>query len=362
MGADAFDLDALLAPTLEAPPTGRSVRYEGDYERIRAARLADDPDLPRGVWQRELRRADWNAVVAAASDSLVTRTKDLQIAAWLAEALVERDGFAGLAPALTLPAELLARFWDGLFPELEPDGDAEARLAPLFWLDRQLAVVVRRLAVTAPASGAPGLSFTDYANARRLERIRMRDAAAAATSEERGAVTLAAFDDSLKRTPAEVVARLDRDVDAGIAALGRLVTTADRCAGAAAPSFRELNEAIAEVGALVQAARPAKSAATPAPVPGNRRPPQPVPARQTGGAMSEGRVEARARLDAVAGYLRAHEPQAPARFLIERALAWWDRPLHEILEELAMYGDAGAVLSALARPQPEDEDQHGPRS
>ncbi|MFP4270603.1 MAG: hypothetical protein ACLFTL_08575, partial [Alphaproteobacteria bacterium] len=68
------------------------------------------------------------------------------------------------------------------------------------------------------------------------------------------------------------------------------------------------------------------------------------------------RATARARLADVAAYLRAYEPHAPMRFLVERALDWWDRPLDEILEELMAHGEAGAVLHALARGTQETDE------
>ncbi|MFP4361930.1 MAG: type VI secretion system protein TssA, partial [Alphaproteobacteria bacterium] len=266
------DLASLLAPTHEQPPNGRSVRYEGDHDRIRAARRADGAHRPRGVWQRELKRADWNAVIEEAAATLTQRSKDLQVAAWLVEALVERDGFGALAPGLDFLDALLDRYWDGLFPALDDDGDVEARLAPLFWLDGRLAVVARQQPLTRPEQ-EPSLSYTDYANARRLERIRIHDPAAAAASEERGAVTLAAFEEAIGRTPQPALHAVADELEAAEAALARLVATADGLAGARAPSMHELGGALGEVRALVAAAlRPAPTSPAPAP---NRRAPRP---------------------------------------------------------------------------------------
>ena len=97
---DATDIAALLAPIPGPPPTGTDVRYAGDHDLIREARRADDPALPQGVWRHEPKRADWAAVETLATETLRQRSKDLQVAAWLAEALVQRRGFLGLVPGI----------------------------------------------------------------------------------------------------------------------------------------------------------------------------------------------------------------------------------------------------------------------
>jgi len=85
--------------------------------------------------------------MGAASETLEKRSKDLQIAAWLTEALLHRDGCAGLHEGLTLLHGFVDRFWDHVHPELE-DGDAELRAAPLEWLGTRLNIVVRQVPVT----------------------------------------------------------------------------------------------------------------------------------------------------------------------------------------------------------------------
>src|SRR5436305_1380063 len=56
------DLESLLAPISPARPARTSLRYEDAYDRIKEARRADDPSLPQGVWETELKRADWPTV------------------------------------------------------------------------------------------------------------------------------------------------------------------------------------------------------------------------------------------------------------------------------------------------------------
>src|SRR6187200_1754362 len=106
-----LELEALLAPIPGDNPAGESVRYAGVYDAIQEARRADD-DLNKGEWQTEAKVADWRAVINLAIEALGTKCKDLQIGAWLVEALSKRHGFAGLRDGLNLLRELHEQFWD----------------------------------------------------------------------------------------------------------------------------------------------------------------------------------------------------------------------------------------------------------
>ncbi len=72
--------DLLLTPIPGTRPTGQDVAYAGDYDAIIEARREDNAALPQGVWQRELKRADWAAVERLCAETLAARSKDLQVA------------------------------------------------------------------------------------------------------------------------------------------------------------------------------------------------------------------------------------------------------------------------------------------
>src|SRR5690606_8291598 len=113
----------LLAPIPGENPAGVYLRYDPVYDQIREARREDD-DLPRGDWETTRKVADWPQVIRLAADTLSKRSKDLQVAAWLTEAWLRRDGFPGLRKGLELLRELLERYWDSVYPPVE-DGDTD---------------------------------------------------------------------------------------------------------------------------------------------------------------------------------------------------------------------------------------------
>ena len=149
-----IDVDALLAPLPGANPAGEDLLYAGVYDEIREARRADE-QLAQGEWRREHKLADWPRVVALSAEALATRTKDLQIGAWLAEALVQLHGFTGLRDGLRLIRGLELNFWPDLYPQIEAD-DMDDRAKLLAWLDGQLALALKHIAIT---DGAGGLRY-----------------------------------------------------------------------------------------------------------------------------------------------------------------------------------------------------------
>src|SRR5579862_3281006 len=115
----------LLNPVPGENPSGADLRYDPIYEKIKEARRQDD-DLAQGAWQTERKVADYALVLKLAQDTLATKSKDLQLAAWLTEALLQKERFAGLCEGITLCRSLIETFWDTLYPELEDD-DTELR-------------------------------------------------------------------------------------------------------------------------------------------------------------------------------------------------------------------------------------------
>src|SRR5215813_13550035 len=109
--AHQIEVEDLLQQIGETDPAGESLRYEGTYDRIAEARREDDPKLSQGIYKSACKRADWATVSAVCVEALTTRTKDLQIAGWLLEAWLHRDGFAGVAKGLRVVAEMCERFW-----------------------------------------------------------------------------------------------------------------------------------------------------------------------------------------------------------------------------------------------------------
>lgn len=142
-----LDIGSILAPLPGDNPAGEDLRYTQVYEVIKEARKTEDA-FAMGEWQRDTKSADWDRVVTTAVEALTAKSKDLQIAAWLTEALVESEGFEGLSAGLVILDGLTGNFWETVYPVME-DGDIEFRLAPFEFLNERLSSCIRQQALTA---------------------------------------------------------------------------------------------------------------------------------------------------------------------------------------------------------------------
>jgi type VI secretion system protein ImpA len=157
------DIDKIIAPIAGDNPCGEDLRYSGVYEEIKEARRADDT-LNQGEWQRDLKTSDWEKVIKAGFDSLANKTKDIQIAVWLTEALIYKTGFTGLADGLNILAVYLSDFWDTVYPAID-DGDLEFRAGPLSFLNDKVASSINDIPLTDPAS-TEGFSYSRWQESR----------------------------------------------------------------------------------------------------------------------------------------------------------------------------------------------------
>jgi type VI secretion system protein ImpA len=153
-----LDLEKLLEPISVDEKCGQYLKYEHIYDQIREHRREDDPRLTQGIWQTEPKKANWAEVKRLCEDVLITRSKDLQIAVWLLEALGETGGFHGLHQGLLLLHTLGERFWDNVHPQLDrKNGDAAARMAPIYFLAEKFPERILHFPLTSPANGMYGI-------------------------------------------------------------------------------------------------------------------------------------------------------------------------------------------------------------
>ncbi|WP_405282643.1 type VI secretion system protein TssA [Gaopeijia maritima] len=327
------DIEEFLRPISDDAPAGEDVRYEVVYDEIRDARESD-PDLPQGEWETERRVADFKAVAKMAGEVLRDRSKDLQIAAWLMEAWIDREGFAGLHAGLDLQRELLDRFWDHVYPEID-DGDLEYRAAPLEWIAGYLGPRLREVPLNPAGHG-----FVAYRAGRALgyeEAVESDPEKRAARQAEidAGKVSPEAFDAAADRAPKEWYRALVGDIEASLAAIDALEAFTDERFGDVAPSFRPLREDVAEIERVARRIFAEKLEADPDPV---EAPPMPthessVPGEPQASASGSAaaapmsaeptsRDDAGGRIASAARWLRRSDPLDPAPYLMIRGLRW----------------------------------------
>lgn len=340
--------DDLLAPIPGENPAGSSLRYDRVYDQIKEARSEDDDTLPSGAWARQAKKADFRVVTKLAGDALATRSKDLQLAAWLGEALFKQEGISALAPVLRLFLDLQQTYWDTLHPEID-EGDAGMRAAPLQWAANRYATLLYAVNLTRK-----GITFPEYKTARALgteeeagQNEQKRVLRAQAVAE--GKPTSEEVDAEIAATPKAFYVALDGSLATAEETLQELEIFCEEKYGDDGPTFRKLREALQEVHNLVSALLREKRRIEPDPVEepqgvvSEEVPPQqeivapsvtlpqetiaaaaPLPAEPRAPAVQsrtpDSWDDALSRIDEAVAYMTAQQPESPMPFVLRSAL------------------------------------------
>ncbi|MBP6798756.1 MAG: type VI secretion system protein TssA [Luteimonas sp.] len=329
------DLDDLLAPVSDADPCGEDLAFSPEYDRLQEARRGDDPTLDQGEWVTDLKVADWPAVEAGTAELLRTRTKDLQLAVWSAEAGARLHGFRGLADGYRLVAGLCDRYWDALHPL--PDGDdQEQRIGNLGWLLAHSLAWIREMPLAQGPQGRFGQVHFDTARARQANP----DEHAAAVD---GLPPLELMEASRRATPREFYMALVESVPDCEGALRELERVVDAHLGDQGPSFSAVRDQLAyshrlvlryarDAGVLLEGDSVAPEEDLPTAETGDA----PAAAAVAGvpGGQIASRREALAQLRRVADFFRRTEPHSPVAYLAEKAARWGEMPLHVWLKRV----------------------------
>ncbi|HLZ18557.1 MAG TPA: type VI secretion system protein TssA [Smithellaceae bacterium] len=146
-----MDMDALMTPVPGDNPAGEDQRYSPVYDEIREARKEVITYDPEGHPTVE-KKAEWNKVITLSLEALTQKTKDLQIAVWLTEALLMTENFEGFNAGLKIINGLLAAYWENLYPSIEDD-DLEFRAAPLEFMNEKFISMIKSQPVTDSKAG-----------------------------------------------------------------------------------------------------------------------------------------------------------------------------------------------------------------
>ncbi|MEO7852137.1 MAG: type VI secretion system protein TssA [Rubrivivax sp.] len=354
MANEPIELAPLLAP-LEAGEQGVGVDLRLDYTATSPYQRLRDA---RGAARAEERARDaedgsegppadgWRDVLAVGQQALATQSKDLEIAAWMTEALVRMHGLPGLTVGARLIAGLCDAYWDAGFPRPDEDG-LEVRASPIDGLsgstaDGTIMQPLRRLPMFRRADGT-GMSVYLWEQAEH----------AAGLPEDKREARYAAGTPELPTLEAE--ARLDkayltgtwRDATAALQAWRELGSTVDTRFGSDAPSLRKVTNLLEQLLGVATrlGGEPTADLAEEAAITGGAG----AAVASGGGGLGEVRTrdDALRELDRIADYFRRTEPHSPLAYTLEEAVRRGRMSLAELLMEVLP--DAETRKGMLAR-------------
>jgi type VI secretion system protein ImpA len=326
-----LDFEALLAPIAGDNPSGAPLRYAGDYDEIKT--LQPKPD--RDAFEASGQEGQWPKLIQAASQKIRDKSKDLQLAAWLTEALVQQHGFAGLRDGLKLILGLCDQFWDSVYP-LPDEGDLEVRAAPLQALfERNASVWIGEIPLTrAPIRAADSdeqisVSYNLWHSivvAQLADKKPLQDAMEQAATD----------------SPTDFLLNLYGDMTECEDSLASIKLMMAEKLGPVAPGVVSVAEAIAKcksriVTVLTKRGVKVDGAAGEEQVEAGRDSGAEAHAA-TGNGAALGPIRSRDaalnKLREVAEFFRRTEPHSPVPYLIQRAINWSRMSFDQLLVEL----------------------------
>jgi type VI secretion system protein ImpA len=363
-----METDSLLLPIAAHSPCGEDLSFSREFDQIAEMRRADDPSLDQGAWVTTLKQADWPGVARQCSELLRTRTKDLRLAMWLAEARALSEGHRGLAEGLRACAALCEQHWAELHPRPESD-DQEERIGNIAWLLQRVVDIAPALSITQGRQGER-LSLRDLSLARQHDAraaepgsgTHSTSGQAAHHSDQPIPLTAARFRQALADTPAAQLRQTLAAQHEAEAALLAWEAVVDAQLGRDGPSFVAAREALAQathdltrllrdvgVAPLTDGQSGAASnagtsqmgqAARHSGAPAQANHANPVGPHSQASSPSgvlrapHTRNEALQQLRDVAAFFRQTEPHSPVAYLAEKAVKWGEMPLHQWLQEV----------------------------
>lgn len=130
-----INIEDFLQPISQDSECGEYLVYDYVYDQIREHLREDDARLSQGVWEIERKKANWPEVINISSNLLKTRTKDVQLLVWIAEALSALYGFEGMYNGIELIHKVSDKFWDNIYPT-----DPQHRMTPFHYAINKLSL------------------------------------------------------------------------------------------------------------------------------------------------------------------------------------------------------------------------------
>lgn len=358
-----LDIESLLSPIDTAAPCGGDPRLDpspvSPYQCLKDARLAaadaersqergfgDDGDAKT---TEETARKSWSLIASQGPAMIISTAKDLEIAAWLTEALLRQHRLAGLRDGLRLLAGLVERYWENVFPLPDEDG-LETRLMPIAGLsgydtEGRLIAPLKRMPLT---DGDAPIAFWQYESATN-----------GANGDRSGA--LAAFESGVQHSSPQSIRDLVEDGFGCLAALDQLDAALKAHADGEAPSLSRLRELVSGIVDAVRAcggsALPNEPLVAEPPAPSDPHSDlDPAIAPAEDAARPLDRQTAIRQLEELARFFRRTEPHSPIAYALDNLVRRGRLTFPELIEELIVDANARRdyFVNAGIRPPPEE--------
>ncbi len=166
----AIDIESLLSEVSPEAPCGEDLSYDASFLALEdMLRSKAGGGIVEGVEEQE-EEPNWREV-REKSIELFRRSKDLRVAMYLVLASLRMDGLAGLRDGLALLQGLLDRFWEHLYPKLDPEDNND----PLERINILQSLSPEAVSAQDPMKFKQRLAEVHLCNSPQMGRFSLRD-------------------------------------------------------------------------------------------------------------------------------------------------------------------------------------------
>ena len=338
-----IEIEALLSDVAADMPCGEDLEYDPLFAEME--KLAQEtPERQYGDTIIPAEPPDWRGVKKAAL-SLLERTRDLRVAVYLARALLQSDGFPGFAEGLALVEGLIERYWDGVYPLLDPDDDNDPTL--------RINTIV---ALCDSETTLRDLRETPLVSSRALGRFSLRDVQVAmgvltpVAGDDEELPTQSRLDAAFQDADLEVLQATAEAVADARDRVERIETTlTDQVGVTQAPDMSDLTGVLKEVRQVLTEQLQRRGVSATGETEGQGESEDGAASgAATGQRLVVGDIASREdvirMLDKICDYFSRYEPSSPVPFLLKRAKNLVTKDFMEIMLDLAPGGTEQANL------------------
>lgn len=368
--AEVLDIERLVAPIEGDTGTGDDLRESGsaNYQELKDARrsIASLSRAKKFDAQSDNEIDElWQLIFKKAPEVLVSEAKDLEVAAWLAEAALRIHGFAGLRDGFKIVHRLTESFWDHLHPMPDEDG-LETRVYPITGLNGEdgrgtLILPIRNVPLSDDYDGAFTYNLYDRCN----EATKLKDPDAQRQRFDDIGTNLVDIQNQVDGGSIPFYQTLLEDVDGCIEAFTASSQLLDeKCGYQFAPPSSGIKESLVKVQDALKHLTQNKFPKE-VPVEESTQSEETseavaaTPTSQGGQSVAVGAIGSRDdainHLLLVADYFRKTEPHSPVCGALERVVRWGRMPFQDLMAELIQDANSRANFAQLTGIQLGDD-------
>ncbi len=370
-----IDLEALLNPIPDSEGGAgcdprADQRFDSPFEQLKVARH-QARDLEKSLRDARTRgevppsasSKHWDHVIKHGSQVLSAVSKDLEVAAWLAEALAHVHGVAGIRDGLVLVNRLTDEYWDNLSPPIDPIEGVEGRVSPFMGFNggSRPGTFVERINFTPITSSFGERDFQLWEYGIALEAQRISDEQVRADRLQQLGYSLEDINTAAQATDANFFIDQLNDLEGARAALADFDRVMDQYCGSYAPPTSQIRESLEKAtDALTRLGRDKLAQATP---PSEEVPSEPKPAANAGQrlpattqainavplsqAVIGSRQDAIQAMELIARYFKTTEPHSPISYSLDKLVKWANMPLDQLILEWIPESSARETFSLM---------------